>query len=171
MLLTKIIFLFILAGLGLSQTVVYLYLKAKFRRWPVVAAKITQSRLLNQLGVDNENMLEALIRFEYEFRDKKYESSTPALRGYDLFPSYEYESSLVRRYQFGEFTNARVHPECPEVSYLEVAPLSRRSTILVPIMTITGIAIFIGLENGFLQELYQYLIMQLDIAIEGRRNA
>ncbi|UTW45926.1 DUF3592 domain-containing protein [bacterium SCSIO 12696] len=149
----KIIFVFVLPMLlaiaGLWQTFVYFRLKKYFDLWPVVAAEITHSRLLNQTGVNGEIMLEGIIHFKYSIRGKDYKSDTPALRGYDLFPSLNYERSLVKKYPKGEFVNARVHPNVNSLAYLEVAPLSKLSTVLAPLMFLLGVGIMFGYFYGW----------------------
>ena len=139
----------LLAGTGLLQTILYFKLKKTFERWPTVAAEVTHSVLLNQLDADGRDILEGIINFKYTFRGKEYEVDTPALRSYDLFPSLEYERSLTRRYRVGDIVNARVHPNAPSLAYLEVAPFSRASAILSPIMTLLGIALLFGYFYGY----------------------
>ena len=161
----KIISLFFFVGMalaGVTQTYIYFKLRRVFNRLPVVAAKITHSRLLNQLGANGENLLEAIIAYEYSFRGKEYEAKTPALRGYDLFPSLEYERALVQRYPKGEFVNVRVIPDMPEVGYLEVAPLSKLSTVLSPIMAIGGILLIVAYFMGAYELLYEELVTIID---------
>lgn len=147
----KVVSLFIgvaFALTGVLQTFLYLRLKKHFLNWPVVAAKITHSRLLNQTGPDGKKLLEAIIYFTYDFRGKSYKTNTPALRGYDLFPSLEYERALVKKYRAGDMHNIRVHPALPRVAYLEVAPLSVISTVLAPVFTLGGIALIVAYFYG-----------------------
>lgn len=139
----------LLTGMGLLQTIFYFKLKKTFERWPIVAAEITHSVLLNQLDADGRAIVEGVINFKYSFRGQEYEVDTPAIRAYDLFPSLEYERSLTKRYRVGDIVNARVHPNSSSLAYLEVAPFSRASAILSPIMTLLGIALFIGYFYGY----------------------
>ena len=147
----KIISLLLFSGMalfGIWQTFFYLRLKKTFDRWPVIGAQVTTSWLLNQPGADGQYLLEAVVHFSYSFRGQEYVSKTPALRGYDLFPSLEYERKLVKKYPKGEFVNARVHPYAPDFAYLEVAPLSITSTILAPLMAIGGVGLIIAYYYG-----------------------
>lgn len=148
--------IFVLMSLaGIFQTVLYRKLSKTFDSWPVVSAEITQSFFLNRLLPDGEEACEARISFNYRFRGKDYKADTPVLRGYELFPSEKYESALVAKYRKGQLYNVRVHPKIPEIAYLEVAPLSRASTILAPILSLGGMllvgAYFYGLFDVVLE--------------------
>ncbi|WP_111640283.1 DUF3592 domain-containing protein [Marinimicrobium alkaliphilum] len=144
----------LLAITGLLQTIVYLGLRRKSERWPKVAAVITFSKLLNHMDLDNRNVLEAMIHYKYTFLGKEYEGKTPALRGYDMFPSYDYESKLVKKYRPGDTVNAVVCPRAPELCYLEVAPLSKVSTVMAPLFFILGVALFLAYFWGVWDILY-----------------
>ncbi|AMX03898.1 DUF3592 domain-containing protein [Microbulbifer thermotolerans] len=153
-----------LIATGFLQTFIYLKLKKTFNNWPNVTARITYSRFLNQLDVDGRKMVEAIIAFEYTFRGKSYRSETPVLRGYDLFPDFDYEKNLTKKYQVGDLVNARVHPKVNSVAYLEVAPLSRLSTVLVPLMIFLSIGFIVALKLGYISEVYEYLRLQFELA-------
>ncbi|WP_250461650.1 DUF3592 domain-containing protein [Microbulbifer litoralis] len=149
---------------GFLQTIIYLKFRKNFQSWPTVAAKIIHSRLLNQLDVEGRRVIEAVIAFEYEFCGKSYRSETPALRGHDLFPDLNYEWDLTKKYRVGDLVNARVHPRTGQVAYLEVAPLSRLSTVLVPLMIFCSIGFLVALKFGYVAELYEYVKLQLELA-------
>jgi hypothetical protein len=154
------LFIFIIMSLaGVLQTFIYTRTKEVFEHLPVVAGEITHSRLLNQMGLNNEQLLEAIIYYKYTFRGQEYEANTPALRGYDLFPSLEYERSLVNKYKTGDIVNIRVMPEIPDLAYLEVAPLSKSSAILAPVMTLGGIALLLAYFYGIFDILYKYILI------------
>ncbi|MEX2964284.1 DUF3592 domain-containing protein [Microbulbifer sp. TYP-18] len=150
---------------GFFQTIVYLRLRKTFANWPIVAGEITHSRLLNQLDLNGREMIEAIISFNYKFEGKEYKSETPALRGYDLFPSLAYEAYLTNKYRPGDVVNARVNPRVNEIAYLEIAPFSRLSAVLVPLMPILGITLFIFLNSEYSSELYEYLFLQYDLVM------
>ena len=124
------------------QTVAYLRVKKHFRRLPIVAAEITQCRLIRSF--EERWIVEADIRFRYTFRGKEYESHTPALRSAQLFPVWNYESALVDRYRVGSIVNAHVIPDVPEAAFLEVAPFSLSSAVLLPIVTLAYAAFILG---------------------------
>lgn len=109
---------------------------------PVVAATIVKSELDDYHDVDGKRIYIAKVHFSYSFRGNEYVSETPALRGAQMFPLYNYEAKLLKKYQLGEMFNARVVPNVPEYAYLEIAPLSKASTILLP-LTIVGYALYL----------------------------
>jgi hypothetical protein len=97
------------------------------------------------MDAEGKNVLEAIIYFKYNFRGKEYESNTPALRGYDFFPSFDYEHGLVKKYPKGEVVNLKVHPNEPNLAYLEVAPFSKISAALAPLGIILLVAYYVWL--------------------------
>ncbi|WP_444888927.1 DUF3592 domain-containing protein [Microbulbifer sp. JMSA008] len=155
---------------GFFQTFIYLKLRKTFSNWPVVVGEITHSRLLNQLDLNGKNVTEAIIAFNYKFKGKMYKSEMPVLRGYDLFPSLEYETYLTKKYRPGDVVEVRVNPKVNEFACLEVAPFSRLSAILVPLMPILGIALIVLLKNNYFSELYEYLLLQYDLAMYKAQN-
>jgi hypothetical protein len=138
----------VFAFLGVVQIFVYFRLKKMWSSLPVVAATVTESRLLHS-NIGGTTEYEAIIVFSYSFRGREYESKTPALRSVQVFPLYGYESELLDKYKKGEMYNARVFPNLPDTAYLEVAPLSKLSMFLFPIMTLGMLAYFIGLGIFF----------------------
>lgn len=157
-----ILFVF-MSLVGIAQTVVYTVLKKRLQGWPTVAAQVTHARLLNQVSPDGKTLMEAVIYFKYSYQGKEYKANTPALRGYELFPSLDYEAKLVEKYNVDEFYNVKVSPRAPELAYLEIAPLSTASTILAPMLSILGITLLYLLVTGqaelylssFLERLFQ----------------
>lgn len=134
----------------------YKRIKRDWETYPVVAATITESRLFDFTDSNGSRTYDALIKFEYRFREKNYESDTPALRGVQLFPQYDFAQQLLDKYKEGEMYNARVHPDLPDIAYLEIEPLSKKSMILVPLIILGYIAYLAGLGfylnklwNGF----------------------
>jgi len=115
---------------------------------PVVAATISEARLdhRNETG---RTVYEAIIEFQYNFRGRQYESKSPALRGIQVFPLYEYEANLLEKYKEGGIYNARVFPNMPELAYLEIAPLSRLSILMFPLILGGFFAYFIGVGAFF----------------------
>ncbi|GAA6151859.1 hypothetical protein [Pseudoteredinibacter isoporae] len=132
--------------LSILPVLFYKFLKKQINTWPVVAAKVTYSKLLNQTGARGESLIEAIVHFEYEFRGKTFTSQTPTLSSFDLFPSLDYQREIYNKYTKGEYYNARVSPISGELAYFEVAPLSIISAVLMP---------FLGL--GYLAILYLYI--------------
>jgi len=155
--LIQIFIALLLASFGLLQTIIYIRIKKVYDRLPVVAAEITGSRLLHQLDLQNIDITEAIIHFKYHFRGKEYESNTPVLRGYELSPDFEFEHGLVKKYRPGDIVNARVVPSVEGLAYLEVAPLSKRSTILAPSMLIFAIGIGIAAYMGWFSPVMEFL--------------
>ena len=115
-----------------------------FRRWPIVSAEVIHSRLLDQLGPDGEEMLEAIVHCKYEFRGKEYLAEQPFLRSADLFPSRAYESGLANKYTKGNFYNIRVNPRYPENAYFEVLPLSKITVFVAPTLSVIIIGAYIA---------------------------
>lgn len=147
----KLLFYLVPAALmifGLAETYVYTKIKKVFHRLPVVAATITCSRLVHHTNVDGKLEIGAVIKYKYQFRGREYEAETPVLKGYDLFPSLFFYQQLVKDYPLGEVVNARVVPTQPEMAYLIVAPLSKASTILVPLISIGSILLIVGYAFG-----------------------
>lgn len=137
-----VILAMIVAMLGILPAITYQFIKKRIHSWPVVVAKVTHTRLLDQLGASGETIIEAIIHFEYEFRGKSFTSKTPVLKGHDLFPSLEYEKMLIEKYKVGELYNARVDPISGKFSFLEVAPLSHISAVALPLIGV-GIVCFV----------------------------
>ena len=135
----------ILCFLGIGQTYLYYKLKKNWKYFPVVAATITKSELFDLTSGDGVRSYEAKISFKYSFLGKDYECDTPALRSPQVFPLYEYESTLLDKYKVGEMYNAKVHPNIPEVAFLEIAPLSKLSVFLLPLIIFGYFAYLIGI--------------------------
>ncbi|WP_237059754.1 DUF3592 domain-containing protein [Microbulbifer sediminum] len=158
--------------LGLAQTLIYWRFSRTFTGWSRVRAEITHSRLLNQL-IAGRNIVEAIIAFRYEVDGCEYSSKTPVLRSYNLFPSIAYESRLVKKYRPGDMVTARFHPLEPSIAYLERAPISWSSTLLVPAWIALGLAVIYGINEGYFTRLWDYLLLQNDLLImesESRRQ-
>jgi hypothetical protein len=115
---------------------------------PVVAAKITEARL-SHYNNGGGTVYEAIIVFQYKFRGVEYESKTPALRGAQIFPLYNFESELIDKYKEGEIYNAKVFPDMPELAYLQIAPLSKVSVFLLPIAMVSLFAYIFGVGWWF----------------------
>ena len=135
----------VLSVIGLGQVVSYKMLKRNWGKFRVVAGEILESRILHYTDTEGKTVFEARIRFKYQFQGKEYESETPALRGPQLFPLFDYESKLVQRYKRGEIYNIRVHPLEPEIAYLEVAPLSKISVVVLPFVLLGYLAYLSGI--------------------------
>ncbi|MBB6522279.1 DUF3592 domain-containing protein [Pseudoteredinibacter isoporae] len=118
--------------LSILPVLIYKILKKRTNTWPVVSAKVTYSKLLNQTDAQGESLIEAIVHFEYEFRGKAFTSQTPTLSSFNLFPSLDYQREIYNKYTKGEYYNARVSPISGELAYLEVAPLSIISAVLMP---------------------------------------
>ena len=134
---------------GVGQTYLYLKLKKQWNSFPIVSAVITKSKLFDFTCSGGQRDYEAQISFKYTFRGKDYESDTPALRSPQVFPLYEYESTLLDKYKEGEMYNARVHPNLAEMAFLEIAPLSKLSVFLLPLIILGYFAYLIGLGLYF----------------------
>ena len=129
----------VLVGLALTNTIQFIMYRSVRRNWEhyiPVRAIISRSRLIDQLNTDGGRDYQAEIRFTYHWNGKEYESDTAILRGPQLFPLWNYESLLLQKYKQGEHCEARVHPQNPEIAFLEMAPLSKKSAILLPVLTI-----------------------------------
>ncbi len=135
----------VLVGLALTNTLQFIMYRSVKRNWEhyvPVRAKITRSRLIDQLNVEGERDYRADLKFKYLWDGQEYESKTAILRGPQLFPIWNYESSLLQKYKEGEYAEARVHPTNPNIAFLELAPLSKKSAILLPVVTVGyGVAI------------------------------
>ena len=136
----------VLVGLAFTNTLQLVMYRAVRRDWGhymPVRATITRSKLIDQLNTDGERDYQADIRFKYVWAGREYESCTAILRGPQLFPLWNYETSLVQKYKEGDHYEARVHPRRPDVAYLELAPLNKKSAILLLVSTIVyGAVIF-----------------------------
>ena len=122
----------------------YRTFRAAWERMPVVAALILRSELRNYNDVDGERVFEPDIRFSYRFRGKDYEANTPCFEGPTLGPQWDYAATLVKKYEVGEYYNARVLPTEPPLAYLELAPLSKLAAIGLPLLTLGyGIYLFL----------------------------
>ncbi|KUJ83136.1 DUF3592 domain-containing protein [Microbulbifer flavimaris] len=170
--LPQLLVFLLITTLGLAQTLIYWRFGRNFARWPRVPAEITHSRLLNQL-IDGRSVVEAIVTFKYEVDGREYSSKTPALRSYNLFPSVKYESGLVEKYRPGDVVTARFHPLQPSIAYLERAPISWSSTLLLPAWIALGFAVLYGINNGYFTRLWDFLVLQNDLLImesESRRQ-
>ena len=147
-------------ALGLFETLLYLRIKKVYHRLPVVAAKIVYSRLINHTDLDGKREIGAIIKYTYRFRGGEYEAETPVLKGYDLFPSLDYYQKLVKENRPGDIVNVRVVPSMPELAYITVAPLSKLSTVLAPVISLASLALIIGYLTG-LGALIEDLISKL----------
>jgi Protein of unknown function (DUF3592) len=147
----KFLFMLVPAALmilGLLETLMYTRIKKVYHKLPVAAATITYSRLLNYIDLDGKREIGAIIKYKYTFRGKEYESETPVLKGYDLFPSLDYYQQLVKENRPGDIINVRVLPTFPELAYITVAPLSRLSTVLAPVVSLGSIALIVAYFLG-----------------------
>jgi len=141
--------LVVLCFLGIGQTYLYLKLKKHWNSFHIVAATITKSKLFDLTDANGIRKYDAQISFKYRFRGKEYECDTPALRSPQIFPLYEYESTLLDKYKVGEMYNAKVHPNLPEMAFLEIAPLSKLSVFLLPLIILGYAAYLIGVGLYF----------------------
>ena len=141
----KFVVPFGLFALGNLQTLYYRRLKSVFDELPVVAGEIIESKLHDDPWSNpGKRVFEARIKYRYSFRGKDYIGDTPALRGYQLWPSYFYEYELLKRYKAGDIANVKVVPSNPGTAYLEVAPLDKKSALLMPILAVGYIALVFG---------------------------
>ena len=159
----KIIMLIVpafLGSLGILQTLIYVLIKRRFNEFGVVAGEITYSRFINHTDIDGNREVGALITFRYSVAGKEYESDTPLLKGYEMFPSFDYYHELTKRYPPGEIVNVHFSRRRPNVSFLEIAPLSKASTVLAPLISVGCIAIFVGYFMGAGTMIEQYFESQ-----------
>ena len=122
----------------------YLRLKKYWHRFRVVAAEITESKLVDYIDVSEERIFEARISFKYSFRGKEYVSNTPALKSFSFGPQFNYEAELASRYKVGDIVNAYVAPGLPELAYLELGPFNKLSAILAPIAACIFLVYLVG---------------------------
>lgn len=126
------------------QFFLYRRIRAAWERMPLVAALILRSGLRNYNDVDGERVFEPDILFSFTFRGKKYEANSPYFEGPTLGPQWDYAASLVKKYEVGEYYNARVLVTEPPVAYLELAPLNKLAAIGLPLLTIGyGLYLFV----------------------------
>jgi len=133
----------VLFGLVISNTIqIFAYLRVKkvFRHLPIVKAMITRSELLNFNNASGVRVYEAKIEFTYEFHLKKYLSDTPAMRSVQLIPTWHYEQELLAKYPAGKEVDVRVLPNMPDSAYIEIAPFSFSSAVILPLITVLYIA-------------------------------
>lgn len=121
---------------------------------PLVPAEITYSRFLNQLAPEGPELVEAVIRFTYTLDGNQFESDTPVLKGYEIFPNRSYERQLTKKYKKGDVVNARVIATSNPIAYLEIAPLSWFSTITAPVFILLGVGGTIAFFNGYLDPVF-----------------
>lgn len=141
------LFLAFLFLCSIFPTFAYFRLKKFYDRYPIVAAKIIHSELLDYNDVDGRRVWEADIKYTYHFRGQDYEGSTPALRGHQLFsPNWDFESQLVDEHKVGDYVNVRVVPACPELAYITIAPFSFWSAIAAPFYIIVFGALLFGVK-------------------------
>lgn len=129
----------VLVGLVVTNTFqffMYRSVKRNWRHYIPVRATITSSKLIDQLNTDGGRDYQAEIRFKYLWDGEEHESDTAILRGPQLFPLWNYEHSLLQKYKEGDYCEARVHPQKADIAFLELAPLSKKSAILLPLLTI-----------------------------------
>ncbi|MEM7430408.1 MAG: DUF3592 domain-containing protein [Pseudomonadota bacterium] len=125
--------------LALTSTSQYFFYRKVQRVWErliPVHATITHSKLIDQLNTDGNREYEADIRYKYLWDGEEHESQLSILRGPQLFPQWEYEHALVERYKEGDSCEVRVHPADGSLSFLELAPLSKLSALLLPLITV-----------------------------------
>ena len=72
------------------QSLSYLRIRRMWSALPVVIGTITRSKLLDYHDEDGKRVYEADVRVRYVFRGQEYESHTPALRSYRLFPQWHF---------------------------------------------------------------------------------
>ncbi len=154
----KIIKWGVLVILLVTNTAQYVFYRGIRRKWnsmPTVSVKILESSLTDHLTVDGERVYEANIRYEYNYGGEIYQSSTPAIHGPLLFPLWNFEADLIKKYKVGETYPAKVSASNPEIAYLEIAPLSRLSAVGLPIMTAAYTLAVIG---------YSWLVVQYELS-------
>jgi Protein of unknown function (DUF3592) len=146
----------VLAVLGLGQLLIYRKLRKHWKKLPVVAGTVTESKLRHHSDANGRTVYEADIKFKYKFRGQEYESDTPALRGPQMFPLWEYESKLLSKYEKGEIYNVKIVASKPELAYLEIAPLSKISTVLMPIAILGygAYLVFVGWYFSYAAEVF-----------------
>lgn len=135
---------------GSLQAFIYLRIRKYWDKLPVVAAEITHSKIDRWTDSNGKFHYDADIKFSYRFRGKDLASDTPALRSVELFVPFNYNGSLVAKYPIGEVVNARVLPVEPYTAYLEVAPFSKLSVILTPLLILLWSAYIVGTSAFFL---------------------
>jgi hypothetical protein len=81
----KWVALVVLVLANVAQTIFYIRVRKYFERLPIIAARITHSKLLNCTDERGRRVWEAKIRYKYSFHGKEYEGYTPALRSPQLF--------------------------------------------------------------------------------------
>lgn len=158
----------VLIAFGVFQTLIYLLIRRKIYTWNRVQAEIVDSRYVDQLGPNGDEIVKGVVAYKYSFRGKEYFSEEPAIRGYEMFPNRRYEKHLTDKYKKGMSVYAYVYAKAPNLAYLEVAPLSRLSTIAAPLAPVLGVALAYGLYSGIIQQCIDYIGMQYSIFMYNR---
>ena len=146
-------FFFILCLLGIGQTFLYLRIKKMWSLLDVVEGKITSSFLYDLTGRGTGfREYEAIIEFKYNYQGKAFDSKIPVLRSPQTFPNYRFERELLEKYKEGASCEVRVHPDAPELAFLEIAPMSKASIVILPLTILGYLAYLTGafyyLENA-----------------------
>lgn len=129
-----------------GQFITYLITKKRFEGLPSINGVVTHSKLDNYNDVEGKRVYSANLKFKYEVDNKEYESNTAALRSFQIFPFHDYEHELISKYPEGSSISVKYLPETPSKGYLEIAPLSKLSTValLTVVVVAVGYLIFLG---------------------------
>ena len=140
----KYIGFFFLCGIGIGQSLLYRRISKNWDPMTITSGEITESKLLNQNEVNGTRTYHAIIRCKYNHLGLQYESEVLPLRSVQLVPSFQYEHELLQKYKKGQRVEIRLFPSQPDLPFLELQPLSKKSVILVPILLLAYAAFVFG---------------------------
>lgn len=134
---------------GVVQLVSYLIAKSRFKSMVAVDGVILQSKLDDSHDTKGKRSYQANVVYKYVFEGKEYTYNNPVLRSFQLAPNHEYEYEIVGKYKAGQNVKLRLNPNRPHQSYLEIAPLSKMSTVVLIIGTCVSISylVLVGWAN------------------------
>ena len=115
----------------LGQSWFYQRVRSKFHAWHPVRATILESWVRNYTDMDGDNVREPVIKFSYTYEGREYVSDTPYLRSYTIGPKFIDLSNDASRFNKGDTVTARLHPQFPEVCYIDIAKFDWKSILLL----------------------------------------
>ena len=127
----KILLAFGAIGAAVYQLLVYYLTRKKFYSLASAQGTIVKSKLDNYNDLEGKRIYSANIEYSFTHQSQEIVSNQVALRSFQLFPNFNYESGLVSKYKEGSTVIVRYKSENPLESYIEVAPLSILSVVAV----------------------------------------
>lgn len=134
---------------GLVQLLSYLLVKSRFKSMAIVDGVIIHSKLDDCHDSKGKRSYQANVVYKYEYEGKEYTYNNPVLRSFQLSPNHEYEHEVVGKYAAGQKVKLRLNASRPHQSYLEIAPLSTISTLILVFGTVLGAAYLVFVNWAF----------------------